>query len=178
MHDLSRTLQWTTFLDQLRVLTINSLFQLFAKAADVDGEVNEITKKKHVTLDDRPRSEAPKSGSNVVDLKSRYWLPPHLFTICLTSLPLLATQSRPLPLPYRPSSAGPSIRHSSLRNLTMLNMSDISLAKKRFTPPPSMSKSMVNNSSISGLNYGNHFRENYSNQVITDKVILLLFPFL
>lgn len=37
-----------------------------------------------------------------------------------------------------------------------------------------MSKSMVNNSSISGLNYGNHFRENYSNQVITEKVILLL----
>lgn len=78
---------------QLRALTINSLFQLFAKAADVDGEVNEITKKKHVTLDDRPRSDTPKptSSGHSVDLKSRYWLPPHLFTNCLTSIPLLAT---------------------------------------------------------------------------------------
>lgn len=46
------------------------------KASELDGEVSEITKKKHVTLDERPnsRSNTPKMtpSSTAVDIKNRY----------------------------------------------------------------------------------------------------------
>lgn len=83
----------------------------------------------------------------------------------------------PAPLPYRPSSAGPSIhRHSSMRQLSMSqsHVSDMVAAKKRFTPPPSMSKSMVNNSSINSF-HGNQFRQNNSSLSISDQVNNFLF---
>lgn len=48
----------------------------YEKASDLDGEVSEITKKKHVTLDERPNSRSctPKksSPSNMVDIRNRY----------------------------------------------------------------------------------------------------------
>lgn len=94
---------------------------------------------------------------------------------------LTQNKSRPpAPLPYRPSSAGPSVnRHSSMRHLSMSqsHVPDMLAAKKRFTPPPSMSKSMVNKSSISSLNYGNQFRHNNSSHTISDKVNSFFFPF-
>lgn len=47
------------------------------KASDTDIEVSEVTKKKHVTLDDRPssRSNTPKmtSSSTVNDIRNRYY---------------------------------------------------------------------------------------------------------
>lgn len=153
----------------------------YEKASDLDGEVTEITKKKHVTLDERPnsRSSTPKmsSSSTAVDIKNRYWKTAFLTFLCnkcfnepFRSLPSLHRRP-PAPLPYRPSSAGPSILHSSMRRLSMSQSQMYDMAKKRYTPPPSMSKSMVNKSSINSLNYGNHFRENRS--MISDKVILI-----
>lgn len=98
-----------------------------------------------------------------------FWQPFNNLTSVLTQ-----NKSRPpAPLPYRPSSAGPSIhRHSSMRHLSSSqnHASEMLAAKKRFTPPPSMSKSMVNKSSISSLSYGNQFRHNNSSQTINDKV--------
>lgn len=68
----------------------------------------------------------------------------------------------PAPLPYRPSSAGPPIyRHSSMRHLCMSQnyASDILAAKKRFTPPPSMS-------TINSSSYGNQSRQNNLDKVM------------
>lgn len=145
-----------------------------------------MTKKKHVTMDDRPssRSSTPKmtASSTVTDIRNRYF---NSFSLSIdprqefndVKSPSLLTQNKsrpPAPLPYRPSSAGPPIhRHSSLRQLSMSqsHVPDLLASKKRFTPPPSMSKSMVNKSSISSLNYGNQFRQNNSSQTISDKVI-------
>lgn len=145
------------------------------KVSEGNGE---LTKKKHVTLDERPssRSSTLKTTSSNSDIKNRYWK--HFswkaWQVLIISIPTLATnKSRPpAPLPYRPSSAGPPIhRHSSMRHLSMSqsHMADLLVAKKRFTPPPSM----VNNSSISFSNYDNQFRQNKSSQNISDKVIFL-----
>jgi len=67
-------------------------------------------------------------------------------------------------------SAGPPIhrRHSSMRHLSMSqsHVPDMLAAKKRFTPPPSLAKTMAGQSSI----YGNQFNQNNSSQFISDKV--------
>lgn len=79
----------------------------------------------------------------------------------------------PAPLPNRPLSAGPPIiRHSSMRHLSMSqsHVPDMmAAAKKRFTPPPSMTKSSIG----SNFSYGNQFRQNISSQTIGDKVTVL-----
>lgn len=137
-------------------------------------------------MDDRPssRSNTPKmtTSNTVNDIRNRYYEQFSLFYSLahldklsnnLTSVPTQYKSRPPAPLPYRPSSAGPSIhRHSSMRHLSMSqsHVPDMLAAKKRFTPPPSMSKSMVNKSSISSLNYGNQFRHNNSSHAINDKV--------
>jgi hypothetical protein len=61
--------------------------------------------------------------------------------------------------------------------MSQSHVPDMLAAKNRFTPPPSMSKSMVNKSSISSLNYGNQFRHNNSSQTISDKVNCFFFLF-
>jgi hypothetical protein len=82
----------------------------------------------------------------------------------------------PAPLPNRPMSAGPPIiRHSSMRHLSSMSQSHvpdmISAAKKRFTPPPSTSKSPFN----SNLSYGNQFKQNISSQTFGGDKVTVLF---
>lgn len=78
-------------------------------------------------------------------------------------------------------SAGPQLgnhRHSSMRHISMSqsHVPDMlmSTAKKRFTPPPSTTKSSMAKSSINSLNYGNQFKQISSSQMISDKVIFIL----
>lgn len=73
-------------------------------------------------------------------------------------------------------SAGPTpiYRHSSMRHLSMSqsHVPDMmAAAKKRYTPPPSTSKSPF---SSSNLSYGNQFKQNISSQTISDKVTVLI----
>ncbi|CAO1357137.1 unnamed protein product [Diamesa serratosioi] len=128
------------------------------KVSDTDLEVSEVTKKKHVTMDmSSSRMGSPRkmtTSNTVTDIRNR----------------------PPAPLPYRPMSAGPQLghhRHSSMRHISMSqsHVPDmlLSTAKKRFTPPPSTTKSSMAKSSINSLNYGNQFKQNSSSQMISDK---------
>lgn len=62
------------------------------------------------------------------------------------------------------------MRHLSMSQSHVPDM--MAAAKKRFTPPPSMTKSSISNN-ISYLSYGNQFKQNISSQTIGDKVTVL-----
>lgn len=48
-------------------------------------------------------------------------------------------------------------------------MADTLAAKKRYTPPPSI----IHNSTTEGFGFGNQYRQNFSSQMISDKVITI-----